>query len=89
MAASGLPVVGSRLGGLPEAILDRETGLLFDVGDARQLADRIEMLLDNPGMAESYGRAGRARCEKDLTLSLQFDRLIGAFQRHLGHAGDG
>lgn len=89
MAASGLPVVGSRLGGLPEAILDHETGLLFDVEDAQQLADCIETLLDNPGLAESYGRAGRARCEKDLTLSMQFDRLMAACRRHLSKANAG
>lgn len=83
MAASGLPVIGSRLGGLPEAIVESETGLLFDSGDVGQLADRIEILLNNPGLAEEYGRKGRERCVRELNLKNQFDRLMAAFRRHI------
>jgi len=83
MAASGLPVISSRLGGLPEAILDGKTGLLFEPGNAMQLADHIEVLLEKPALAATFGRQGRERCVKELNLTKQFDRLLCAFRRHL------
>ncbi len=83
MAAAGLPVIGSRLGGLPEAIVDGRTGLLFEPGDPRQLADRIETLLENPDLALQFGRAGRERCVSELNLNVQYRRLSAAFRRHI------
>jgi glycosyltransferase involved in cell wall biosynthesis len=75
MAACGLPVIGARLQGLPESILDRKTGLLFEPGNSRELADFIETLLDDPVLAEEYGRNGRARCENELSRATQLKRL--------------
>jgi glycosyltransferase involved in cell wall biosynthesis len=63
--------------------VDGETGLLFDPGNAKQLADRIETLLDNPKLAKEYGEKGRERCEKDLSLANQLDRLMIAIRRHI------
>lgn len=83
MAAAALPVIGSRLGGLPESVLEGETGLLFEPGDAGQLADRIETLLNNPKLANAYGHRGRERCVSDLNLTNQFNRLMAAFRRHI------
>ncbi len=88
MAASGLPVVASRLQGLPEAVLDGKTGLLFDPGNSVQLADALALLLDRPDLAESYGRAGRARCEQELNLQKQRERLLGVFRKRLGIGSD-
>jgi glycosyltransferase involved in cell wall biosynthesis len=76
MAAAGLPVVASRLGGLPEAVLDRETGLLFPPGDASALADRLEELLDDAELRAALGKRGRERCEREFTLEVQRERLI-------------
>jgi glycosyltransferase involved in cell wall biosynthesis len=76
MAASGLPVIASRLQGLAEAIIDKKTGLLFEPGNFVQLADYIEFLLDNPSLAKEYGRQGRLRCETELSLDCQKQRFI-------------
>lgn len=83
MAAAGLPVIGSRLGGLPEAIVEGRTGLLFEPGDPQQLADRIETLLESPELAVKFGRAGRQRCVSELTLDVQFRRLCTAFRKRI------
>lgn len=83
MAAAGLPVVASRLHGLPEAVLDGQTGLLFEPGNAQALADRLELLLDQPALAAEYGRRGRERCERELSLQAHRARLLAAVRRRL------
>ena len=83
MAAAGLPVVASRLQGLPEAVLDRRTGLLFEPGNAQALADCLETLLDRPELAAEYGQRGRERCERELNLDVQRERFLAAIRRRL------
>jgi glycosyltransferase involved in cell wall biosynthesis len=86
MAASGLPVIAARLHGLPESVLDRQTGLLFEPGNAGELANRIETLLDQPELAAEYGGRGRERCEKELNRDNQRRRLREVFLKRLGFA---
>lgn len=83
MAASGLPVVASRLQGLAESVLDGVTGRLFEPGNAHELADCIEQLLDDPEQTMRLGRAARRRCEMEQTVEQQRDRLYAAFRRHI------
>lgn len=47
---AGLPVIAARAGGLAELIDDGETGLLFDPGDDRMLADKLKLVLNSPGL---------------------------------------
>jgi len=84
MAASGLPVVASRLHGLPEAVLDGQTGLLFEPGNAKELADCIERLLDHPALASELGQHGRRRCETELNLQTQRQRFLNVIHKRLG-----
>jgi glycosyltransferase involved in cell wall biosynthesis len=86
MAASGLPVIAARLQGLAESVLDRETGMLFEAGNATELADCIETLLDRPELAARYGERGRERCEKELDVNTQALRLRQVFLKRLGIA---
>ena len=62
--ASGLPVVASRIGGLPEVVEDCVTGLLVVPGDTAALAQAIAALLADPVRAAQMGAAGRARAKK-------------------------
>ena len=84
MAATGLPVVASRLQGLAEAVVDGQTGLLFEAGNASALADALEALLDDPARAHAYGLAGRRRSELELSLKRQQERFAAALRRRLG-----
>lgn len=68
--AAGLPVVASRVGGLPELVVDGETGLLVSPGDPEELATALACLLDDPTLRERLGSAGRARVETLLGVSL-------------------
>jgi glycosyltransferase involved in cell wall biosynthesis len=62
--AAGLPVVASNVGGVAEAVVDGETGLLVPAGDAPALADAIERLLADPGLRRRLGARGRERARR-------------------------
>ena len=59
--ACGTPVIGSRVGGIAFTIADGETGFLVPPRDPDALADRLDLLLQDPGKRRNMGRAGRAR----------------------------
>ncbi len=65
--ASGLPVVASDISGIPLAVEDQGTGLLVREGDAVALGEALSTLLADPERARDWGRAGRAKVERDLT----------------------
>jgi 1,2-diacylglycerol 3-alpha-glucosyltransferase len=58
-SAAGLPVVAIRAGGLPEYVVDGQTGYLVNDGDRERFADLIVTLLDDRGLARSIGAKGR------------------------------
>jgi glycosyltransferase involved in cell wall biosynthesis len=66
--AAGLPVVASNVGGVPELVIDGETGLLVPAGDPRSLATAIERLLEDPPFAGRLGDAGRSRVAEHFDL---------------------
>ena len=59
--ASGLPVVASRVGGIPEAVEDNKTGFLVEPGDSKALAEAILRLLSDENLCRSMGEAARQR----------------------------
>ncbi len=75
------PVVATRVGSIPETVADGETGHLTEPGDARQLADRMIELLQNPDRAAAMGRAGRERVIRHWSL----DRMVQGYQDLIAH----
>jgi glycosyltransferase involved in cell wall biosynthesis len=72
--AAGRPVVASRLGGLPTTVVEGVTGLLFEPGDADDLAHKLEMLLDDSGLRQHLGHAGRRRFEEHYSWPVIIER---------------
>jgi glycosyltransferase involved in cell wall biosynthesis len=60
----GVPVVATRISGVPEQVEDGATGLLVEPGDPAALADALERLLSDPAAAAAMGRAGARRAEE-------------------------
>ncbi len=58
-SACGIPVVSTRHGGIPEAVLDGETGLLVSEGDDAQLSNALATLLGNADLRSQMGQRGR------------------------------
>ena len=57
--ATGLPIVSTKIGGIPEMVVENETGFLLRPGDAVALADAIEKVISNLSLAQKLGQAGR------------------------------
>jgi phosphatidylinositol alpha-1,6-mannosyltransferase len=60
-SASGLPVVATNSGGIPDAVADGETGLLVPPGHVAAVSQALRRLLDDPALAARMGDAGRRR----------------------------
>jgi phosphatidylinositol alpha-1,6-mannosyltransferase len=65
--ACGKPVIGGREAGVVDAIVDGETGLLVDPADPAAVADALNRILGDPGLARAMGEAGRLRVEAGFT----------------------
>jgi colanic acid/amylovoran biosynthesis glycosyltransferase len=78
--ASGVPVVASRLSGIPELVVDGETGLLAPPGDVAALAAAVRRLYGDPALRRSLGTAGRAAVERDFDLKRNAAILAQRFQ---------
>ncbi len=77
--AAGLPVVASRMGGIPEAVRDGETGLLTSPRDAKALAEAIERLLADPERRQAMGRAGRRRVEESFSMERAIEDTVALY----------
>lgn len=74
-AATGMPVVGSRHGGIPEIIDDGETGYLVAERDIDGLSERLIGLARDPALRDRLGRAGREKMEREYDTRTQNARL--------------
>jgi radical SAM protein with 4Fe4S-binding SPASM domain len=75
-AATGVPAVASTSGGVPEAVVDGETGLLVPPSDHDAAARAIARLLDRPDEARALGERGRARASSELSHDRACDRAL-------------
>lgn len=66
--AAGLPVVASAVGGVPEVVVEGETGALVPPGDPEALAAALAPLIADPGLRERIGAAGRVRALEHFDL---------------------
>jgi glycosyltransferase involved in cell wall biosynthesis len=74
-AASALPAVGSDHSGIPEAIVEGETGFIVAERDAEMLAARLVTILADPDLRDRMGAAARALAEQSFDFTRQMRRL--------------
>jgi starch synthase len=75
-----LPCVGTDAWAVPEMIVDGETGFLVPINDVDALTDRLIRLLNDPALARTMGRAGRARAGRHFTWERVIHRMMQAIR---------
>ncbi len=79
--AMGQAVVGTTAGGIPEAVIPYETGLLVEPGDAKDLAGAIITLMKDPALRKAYGEAGRERVAEHFGVDRLVEGTLAVYER--------
>jgi glycosyltransferase involved in cell wall biosynthesis len=66
--ATALPVISTDIGGIPEMVVQNETGFLVQPGDAVALAGAIKKVIDDGQLAQRLGRAGYERAREFFSI---------------------
>jgi lipopolysaccharide/colanic/teichoic acid biosynthesis glycosyltransferase len=88
-AAMERPVVGTRVTGCVDAIVDGVTGTLVDAGDARALAAALRRYLLDPGLRQTHGRAARMRILRDFRPESLCQAMEDQYRSGLGTGSGG
>ncbi len=82
-SACGRPVIASDVGGVPEVLVDGETGILVPKGDVDKLAEAIIRLAKDADLREKMGAAGRAFVRENYTWDKSLDMMEELYERLL------
>jgi glycosyltransferase involved in cell wall biosynthesis len=70
------PVVATVGGGTREIVVDMVTGFLVESGNPEKLAEKLEMLLNDPQLCENTGKAGKERVQNSFSIGKMIDRYV-------------
>ncbi len=79
--ASGLPVVATNVGGIPEQVSDGETGLLVPPRSPEAMADKLQYLMEHPEQRLKMGEKGREQVENNFSMEILFPRLLEVYEK--------
>jgi glycosyltransferase involved in cell wall biosynthesis len=79
--ATELPVVSTRFSGVPEIVVDEETGILVGTDDESAQAEAVRRMLRDPELRRGMGRAGRIRVMEGFTIEASAAQLDAVFSR--------
>ena len=83
--ASGLPVITSKLIQTTEIVRERETGFLVTPGDRQELANKLQLLIDNPSLGRQMGKRAKQIVEERFDTQKNFQKIELIFE-DLAHA---
>ena len=73
--ASALPVVATRHAGIPDVVIEDETGFLVDERDVQGMANHMRRLIDDPVLAGEMGQNGQERIRNHFSMEQSIGRL--------------
>lgn len=79
--ACGTPVAATNIGCFPEIMSENDIGMVFKVGNADDLADKMISLLSNPTRLESMRKSARRIAEQEYNSELHYQRLMNMFEK--------
>ena len=80
-SAAAVPIIASRSGGMPEAVLDGKTGILISPGNTGELTDALRRLLDAPDLRRRLGQAGRERILAEFSVEAMVDGNLAIYHK--------
>ena len=86
-SASGLPVVATAVGEVPEIVADGKTGMLVKPKDVNGLVNKLETVINNPALGKKMGEAGRKRMEEKYSWEIICGKLERAYQEVVDRSG--
>lgn len=87
-AQRAVPVVASRVGGLPEVVSDGETGILVDPRAEGSIRAAVTLYLDDEGLRRRHGTSARLRSEQLFSLEEMVVKWVGAYSSVLSEQGE-
>ena len=78
--AAGLPIVATRVGGIPELVVDGYNGFLITPGDTAGLAQRLMILAAEPGLRSLMGRRSREIAAREYDVTPYVERLVTLYE---------
>jgi len=82
-SAAALPVISTRHAGIPDVVIDGQTGFLVDEHDVNGMARNMILLLENDEMAKKMGELGRKNIMSNFSMDLHIQRLNGIIQESI------
>jgi glycosyltransferase involved in cell wall biosynthesis len=76
----GKPLIVPDMGGWNSLVIDGENGFLYKPGDVSDLAEKIKLLLNNPGLVEKMGDSARIIYHKNYSPEVHYSKLIAMYQ---------
>ena len=87
--AARLPVVGTEAGGMPEILIEGETGLVCPIKDSASLSKNLLRVLEDPDLAQRMASAGRARVEAMFSTTSMVEGTLAVYRRLLAEGTTG
>lgn len=86
--ALGKPVIGSSIGGIPELIDHKSTGLLHEPGNCEELTENINFLLNQPKLIKEYGINAHRKAQEQFSPQNHYQKIIKIYQGLVGMKQD-
>ncbi|MDW8002955.1 MAG: glycosyltransferase family 4 protein [Deltaproteobacteria bacterium] len=84
-ASVGIPAIGSRIYGITDAIVENETGLLFEAGNVKELAQCMEIMLKNKEKRINMGVSARKRAINHFSKEFMVKEFLNFYEKILAH----
>ena len=81
--ACGKPVIGTKVGGIPDQIIDGYNGFLVNPKDPKEIAEKILWLIEHPDEAKRMGMNGRKIVEKKFNIDKRIEKIISLYEELL------
>lgn len=76
----GKPIIGSKIGGIPELIEDEENGFLYEYNNIDELATKMRLLLENDNLAQSQGKKSRKLYEEKYSEEIYYNKIYKIYK---------